>query len=348
VDLKGWGVVADGHRMSARTSTSRTVPAARQATVAEAGEHPPVSVVVATREREQLLLRALGAIVAQDYPGPIEIVVVRDGGWDEDAVQALTTAMAPLLGDRATLTQTPNARSAGLAGGRNTGIIAAGHPLVAFCDDDDEWLPGKLSAQVPMLLRTPAASVVATGISVVHDGVATDRPGPLRPTTFEDLLTRRVMELHPSTFLLRRADLLGPIGLVDEALPGGYAEDYDLLLRAAALGPVLSVPRPLVRVHWHGSSFYFSKWQTIHESLAALLAKHPQFAQVPRGHARVRGQQALALAAMGRRREALQAAAQTWRIAPGEPRAYLAAAVASRLLSIEGLQAQLHKRGRGL
>ena len=334
--------------MSARTSTSRTVPAARRAAADGAGEHPPVSVVVATREREQLLLRAVRAIVAQDYPGAIEIIVVRDGDWDAGVVQTLTTTMADELGERATLTQTPNARSAGLAGGRNTGITAASHALVAFCDDDDEWLPGKLSAQVPMLTRTPAASVVATGISVVHDGVATDRPGPLRPTTFEDLLTRRVMELHPSTFLLRRADLLGPIGLVDEQLPGGYAEDYDLLLRAAALGPVLSVPRPLVRVHWHGASFYFSKWQTIHESLDALLAKHPQFTQVPSGHARVRGQQALALAAMGRRREALAAAVQTWRLAPREPRAYLAAAVASRLVSIEGLQAQLHKRGRGL
>jgi hypothetical protein len=162
------------------------------------------------------------------------------------------------------------------------------------------------------------------------------------------LLDDRIMELHPSTFLFRRADLLDRIGLVDEDLPGGYGEDYELLLRAAAVGPVVSVPRPLVRIHWHGSSYYFSRWQTIHESLESLLAKHPEFERSPRGTARIRGQQAVALAAMGRRREALGGAARTLRHSPVEPRGWIAAAAALRLVDIERLQRRLHRRGRGL
>jgi GT2 family glycosyltransferase len=300
----------------------------------------PVTVVIPTRDRDHLLVRAVAGIAAQDHPGAVEVLVVRDG--------TPVTDLAVDLPARMTLRQITNTRSSGLAGTRNTGILAAGHALVAFCDDDDEWLPGKLSAQVPLLERNPSASVVATGICVVHDGIELARPGPLQPVHLEDLLARRIMELHPSSFLLRRADLLGPIGLVDEDLPGGYAEDYDLLLRAAAVGPVLSVPQPLTRVHWHGSSFYFSRWQTIHASLDALLAKHPQFAEVPRGLARVRGQQAIALAAMGHRREALQTALVTLRLSRREPRGYLAALAAARLLSIDRLQARLHRRGRGL
>jgi GT2 family glycosyltransferase len=308
----------------------------------------PVTVVIPTRDRDHLLVRAVAGIAAQEHPGPVEILVVRDG--------TPVTDLAVDLPAGVTLRQITNTRSPGLAGTRNTGILAAAHDLVAFCDDDDEWLPGKLTTQVGLLARNPAASLVATGIVVVHTTDATgtttvheiERPGPLHPVHLEDLLHRRIMELHPSSFLLRRADLLGPIGLVDEDLPGGYAEDYDLLLRAAAVGPVLSVPRPLTRIHWHGSSYYFSRWQTIHTSLDAMLAKHPQFDQVPRGKARLTGQQALALAAMGQRRAALATAARTIRLSAKEPRGWLAAAAALRLLSVDRLQAALHTRGRGL
>lgn len=314
----------------------------------------PVSVVVPTREREHLLARAVASIAGQSYGGPIEILVVRDSTATPapDAEQLLLKHVCTLLGGdlpaTVTLTQLRNTRTPGLPGNRNSGILAAGHDLVAFCDDDDEWLPGKLAAQVPLLVRDASASLVATGVTIVHDGADRPRPGPLRPTTLQDLLLRRTMELHPSTFLMRRSDLLGAIGLVDESLPGGYAEDYDLLLRAAVLGPVLSVPRPLVRVHWHSASYYFSTWQTIHEALGVLLAKHPQFEDVPRGQARIRGQQAVALAAMGRRREALRTAADTLRLSAREPRAYVAAAVAAGAVSVEGVQRFLHRRGRGL
>jgi hypothetical protein len=101
-------------------------------------------------------------------------------------------------------------------------------------------------------------------------------------------------------------------------------------------------------VHWHGSSYYFSKWQTIYDALGALLMKHPQFQSIPRGRARITGQRAIALAAMGRRREALAAAADTLRTSSTEPRAYVATAVASGVVSVERVQRFLHRRGRGL
>ncbi len=315
-----------------------------------------VSIVIATVDREPLLLRAVRSVIAQDYPGRLEIIVVRDGGPAPEENQAeLERIVAAEIGrcdGRVGVRGVPNTRTKGLPGARNSGILAARGDLVAFCDDDDEWEQGKLAAQVPVLLRAPGASMAATGVRVVTHrtgGQQTSaRIGPLRPISLEDLLNSRIMELHPSSFLLRRADLLGPIGLLDEELPGGYGEDYDLLLRAAAVGPVLSVPRPLVRVHWHGSSYYFSKWQMIHDALEALLAKHPQFAVAPRGAARIRGQQAIALAAMGRRREGLRAAVGTARLDHREPRAYVAAVIASGVVSVDRVQSYLHARGRGL
>ncbi len=298
-----------------------------------------VSVVVPTRDRDHLLVRAVAAITAQEHDGPLEVVVVRDG--------TPATPLAVDLPPGVTLRQVPNTRTPGLPGTRNSGILAATHELVAFCDDDDEWLPGKLAAQVALLATRPDASLVATGIVVVQHSGERPRPAPDRDVGVADLLDDRIMELHPSGFLLRRADLLGPVGLVDEELAGGYAEDYDLLLRAAAHGPVVAVPEPLVRVHWHGGSYYFSRWQTIHDALEALLRKHP-FASSARGTARIRGQQALALAATGRRGAAVRTAGQALRLAPTEKRAYLAVAVAGRVLDVDRLQRWLHRRGRGL
>ncbi len=327
-----------------------------QRTSPETGSLPAVSVIVPTVDREVLLRRAVTSVIAQDYTGEIEVIVVRDGGPEPEQAQlrlaqSLRRELTATDG-RVRLRWVANTRSKGLPGARNSGILTAGHELVAFCDDDDEWRPGKLSAQVPVLQRERGASLVASGLVVLTDtagGVQENlRPGPLRPVNLGDLLADRIMELHPSSFLLHRADLLGPIGLIDEDLPGGYAEDYDLLLRAAAIGPVISVPRPLVAVHWHGSSYYFSKWQMINAALERLLDKHPQFRAVPRGEARIRGQQAVALVAMGRRRDGLLMAVRALRLHPGEKRAYLAAAVATGLIDMDRVQNFLHSRGRGL
>ncbi|HEV2893829.1 MAG TPA: glycosyltransferase family A protein, partial [Actinomycetota bacterium] len=97
-----------------------------------AAETPPVSVVVPTRDRPELLRRAVTAILEQTYQGPIECVVVFDQS-DPDLPWGALPA-----GRRLVLVR--NQRTPGLAGARNSGILAATGELVAFCDDDDEWL----------------------------------------------------------------------------------------------------------------------------------------------------------------------------------------------------------------
>ena len=65
--------------------------------------------------------------------------------------------------------------------------------------------------------------------------------------------------LHSSTFLIRREALLDSIGLVDERIPGGQNEDWDLLLRASSASPIAVVDQPLVRVRWGRASHYASR-----------------------------------------------------------------------------------------
>src|SRR3712207_7703437 len=83
--------------------------------------------------------------------------------------------------------------------------------------------------------------------------------------------------LFPYTTLFRsRADLLGGIGLVDEELPAAYGEDYDLLLRAARKGYVLSVTEPLVVVKDRKSTRLNSSHANISYAVFCLKKKKTQ------------------------------------------------------------------------
>ncbi|GAB3616263.1 hypothetical protein GCM10027416_08200 [Okibacterium endophyticum] len=299
-----------------------------------------VSVVIATRGRPEMLRTAVRSIFANDYEAPIEVIVV----FDQIDVDPLNDIAVP---PGAELHTVRNERTPGLAGGRNTGIMAARHPLVAFCDDDDEWLPTKLRRQVEAWDDDPGASLIATGIRIQTTGATHDRLPPRR-AEFADLLESRITEIHPSSFLLRRADLLDGIGLVDEELPASYGEDYDLLLRAARTGHVLSVVEPLVVIHWNRASFFSERWEGIARGLAYLLKKHPEFASTRRGSARIEGQIAFALAAVGHRYAARRWAQVAIRHDPRQLRAYAALAVALRLAPPTLLVRLVNRSGRGL
>jgi glycosyltransferase involved in cell wall biosynthesis len=299
---------------------------------------PAVDVVVATHQRPELVRAALASILAQTYSGPICCVVVFDRSEPDRGLERDDP-------DRR-VRVVPNTRTPGLAGARNTGILAGRGDLVAFCDDDDEWLPDKLSRQLAALDRSGSDTVVS-GITVLYADHEVDRVPTADSVRFEELVRHRVMAAHPSSVLVRRPALLGDIGLVDEDIPGSYGEDYDWILRAAQAGDLAVVEEPLVRVRW-GQSLFSQRWQMIHDALGYLLEKHPAFRRDPRALARITGQQAFALAALGRRREAARAAARTIRSSPRERRAYLALAVASGAVSAPRVLDLAHRHGRGI
>ena len=135
---------------------------------------------------------------------------------------------------------------------------------------------------------------------------------------------------------------------MEEQVPHGYGEDYDLLLRAAALSPVVNVPVAQCLVHWHAQSYYAQRWVAIAEGLEWLLQRHPEIRDDHVGLGRVAGQIAFANAAAGRRRIGLAWAWHTWRAHPAQPRAYLAVLVAVGVLPADMVVGWLNRRGRGV
>lgn len=323
--------------MTVSTSTDAR-PARAPATAI--GTFPVVTTVVATRGRPDMLRAALRSILTQDYEGELEVLVV----FDQVEIDPLDDVSVP---ENRRLRTLPNVRTPGLAGGRNTGILAASGSLIAFCDDDDEWLPGKLTAQIGAWNADPDAIGLATAITIESEGGSHIRIGD-GVVTFSDFLASRVQEVHPSSLLWRRADLLGRVGLVDEGIPASYGEDYDLLLRATRAGHLRCVLDPLVVVHWNRASFFDGRWRAIADGLTYLLRKHPEFARSGVGTARIAAQVAFAHAALGRRRQARRWARSALRRDRRQLRAYAAMAVAYRLVPAGVLVGLVNRRGRGL
>ena len=329
----------------------------------EPSRWPGVTVIVPTLgERPDLLELALHGIHGQDYPGAIRCLVVLDrrqgsaaaaDGFaavgPQDARGADLRAATRAVAAAAQAQVIDNERTPGLAGSRNTGILAAQDELVAFCDDDDAWLPGKLRAQVAALAAAPEAALACCGVEISYGETITPRIHPRRSVTYSELLRSRLAALHSSTFVLRRAVLLNEVGLVSEEIPGSQAEDYELLLRAARYGQVLNVPAPGVRVSWHADRpAMHASWPMVALALPWLLDRYPEFRTVPPGYARLAGRIAFAAAACGDRATAWRWAQRAVRASPREPRPYLAVAVMAGLVRPDAVVRALHKRGRGI
>jgi glycosyltransferase involved in cell wall biosynthesis len=305
------------------------------------GGRPTLGVVVPTHDRPVLVREAIRSVLAQDADCDLEIVVVFDRNTPDAALADLGTPDRPVR-------VLANDRTPGLAGARNTGILALDTDWVAFCDDDDAWRPGKLAAQLDRIRRDPQAAFVTTAICVDYDGTRVPRRAGRDRIDHEQLLRSRMAMLHSSTFLIRRAALTGALGLVDEGIPGSQNEDWDMLLRASRLGPVRHVDEPLVDVRWGRTSHFSRRWDTHVDSLHWMLEHHPGIHCDARGAARVFGQIAFGNAALGRRGSAVRWAARALRRRWSEPRAFLALVVSTGAVAPERVLALLNRRGRGV
>jgi glycosyltransferase involved in cell wall biosynthesis len=229
---------------------------------------PSVGVVIPTRNRPELVRKAIAGVREQRYPGEVKVLVVYDQ-TEPDYLLASTEGVQVLV-----LT---NWRTSGLAGARNTGILALDTEYVAFCDDDDRWRPDKLRRQVAALLAEPDSEFATCAIEVEYEGKCTPRLAGRSRVTIDELARSRMAMLHSSTFLIRREALAAEaVGLVAEDAPGSQNEDWDLLLRASRRAPIVHLDEPLVRVLWGRTSHYAYEYATKISSLRWMMQRHPE------------------------------------------------------------------------
>lgn len=300
---------------------------------------PSVSVVIPAHERPAELRKAIAAAREQDYAGPIDVVVVFDRAEPDMTLSVDGPRPVRVL---------RNERTPGLAGARNTGILASSGELVAFCDDDDVWLREKISRQVGLLAQHPDAPMATTAIVVDYGDRSTVRSAGTDRVTHDMLVASRMSMLHSSNFLFRRTALEGALGLINEEIPGSQNEDWDILLRSSALHPVVHVDEPLVRVLWGASSYFSRRWDTKIDSSLWMLENHADMAGHRAGASRLMGQIAFAHASDGNRGEALRWAGRSLTRNPLQWRSWVSLGVAIVPRSSEFVLGALHRWGRGV
>lgn len=282
------------------------------------GAWPPVSVIVPTHGRPDLVRLAVRSVMDQTYEGMVRCIVVHDQEEPEPSLEDLGRAQ-----NRAVLVTT-NTASPGLAGARNTGLDLVTDAFVASCDDDDMWHPRKLELQIRRLLDEPDLLVVGSGIRLLlPNGKAVEWPGRNDRIERNLLLRNRVKELHSSTLVMRH-DAFAKAGRYDERLPNGYAEDYDWVLRVSRVGRIGVVRQPLADIRKNVQSYYAGQAALTVTALEHFLDKHPEITHSRRGHARILGQIAFNRAGAGQSSQGARDAAHALARWPLSPYPYLA------------------------
>jgi GT2 family glycosyltransferase len=117
---------------------------------------PRVTVVIATRDRRESLLRTLAHL-----DGTAPVVVVDNGSTDgsPDAVRTHHPGVE--------LVELP-ANTGAVA--RTDGVRRAGTPYVAFADDDSWWEPGALEKAADLLDTHPRVAVAVGRVRMAADG----------------------------------------------------------------------------------------------------------------------------------------------------------------------------------
>ncbi|MBY5994263.1 glycosyltransferase family 2 protein [Ferrimonas balearica] len=185
-----------------------------------------VTVVITTYNRPDRLGKAMASVAKQDHPN-IELIVVDDCST-EDYSEALRSPPMPLRYLR-------QPRNQGACAARNRGIREAKGEFIAFLDDDDQWVPEKISRQLAAL---GDADLCLCGYRVIENGHV--QTLPLKRISAERLY--RYNRVCGTSGVLGRAKALKAEGF-DESLV--CSQDWDLFLRYALKQPLSYVPEPL-------------------------------------------------------------------------------------------------------
>ena len=186
-------------------------------------QKPFVSVVIPTSNRPLLLLRAVRSALEQTLQ-PIEVIVVIDGA------DSATRDALEQLGDRRLVVLATEARVGG-SEARNIGARSARSQWVALLDDDDEWLPGKVQAQLSGATSGQGYDLVVNS----HIHRAAGQPDVVRPRRLprpgeppSEFMFDYLCYFQTSTFFCRRSLLLTIPFKKDQP----FFQDVDWFLRA--------------------------------------------------------------------------------------------------------------------
>ena len=268
----------------------------------QAAPNDQVTVVIPTRNRPDMVMRAVRSALDQTYRD-LDVIVVIDG-----PDPATASHLATLADPRLTVMELQT--NHGAAEARNIGVRAARGGWIAFLDDDDHWMPEKVELQMaarPPDVRFPIIScrcqvVTARGtfawprrLSTPADAIGDylfDRRGLFKGETFAPTTTL----LTPKALLLRNP------------VPKSRFDDWEWLITCGRIDGVALIHIPdVMAVHYteENNRVTLSTCHNINHAL--------EWAEEMRNHLSPRAYASLLLQATGGE-QAARTAGTRWRI----------------------------------
>ena len=230
--------------------------------------NPVVSVIILTKNRSRLLRRAVNSVCGQNFSN-IEVIIVDDGSVD-DTQNVLESFKAKIPNLKILRHNT----SAGIILSRQEALAAASGELVAFLDDDDEWVdPDKLVKQVSWFEDNANGVICGGGIKKIPNSqFPISNKIAMRPES--DSQIRKWMLLKnpffTSTVMLKRSIALQVGGFVKDEID--LAEDYDLWLRMGEKGKMHNFQEVFTSYTFPG--YNKNKLKLFFKKQAYLIKKH--------------------------------------------------------------------------
>lgn len=191
-------------------------------------EKPLVTAVITSYKRDRSIVkRALESVLSQTY-SPLEILIIDDNRGE--GAETFSSGIREIARGKENVKVIKTERGNGAQRARNTGIEHAAGKYIAFLDDDDEWLPGKIAGQVRLLEDNPEAGLCYASGYLIDRTFKPTRIGYFRRGDnigYEDLLiTDRI---GTTTQAMIPKWVFDRVGLFDESLPA--RQDYEMWLR---------------------------------------------------------------------------------------------------------------------
>lgn len=207
---------------------------------------PLISVVVTTYNRRELLKETIDSILNQTYKN-IEVIIIDN--FSEDGTREYIEEL-----NDSRITYFRNANNGIIAVNRNFGIQKAKGTFIAFCDDDDIWLPRKLELQLDFIQKNKLG--LTFGFAEILGSI--DTPSLLYPPK-ESLAIEDFASLLPgnritcSTVLVKK-ECFDQVGCFDENPLFRAIEDFDLWLRISRHYKIKCTPEVVCKYRVHSNN----------------------------------------------------------------------------------------------
>jgi glycosyltransferase involved in cell wall biosynthesis len=201
-----------------------------------------VSVIIPTHNRPLFLKKTIESILSQTYKN-LQIIIISNG-YNKNNYNVANSFNDP----RIEFYYQKNSGTA--ASPRNKGILFAKGEYIAFCDDDDLWLPTKIEKQVLNLSKNlDYAGCFSKMIRFDYKKEWTI-PNEEGRADFRSLLYSNTI---PISSLIIRSNFVKDLGSFSTSKLVGVCPDYELVLRYTLKSKLLFLDEYLIK-YWSGDS----------------------------------------------------------------------------------------------